>query len=173
MDTKKKQFQLFKITLIFSLLFSFVPTSFAEIKQAIKFCGDGGGWPPYTYKKDGEVIGYDVDVLNAILGPKNIKYTIAMPVWKRCVEGTKIGLYDAALSATFSEERKRNFIFTDSYYSLTPVYIYSKKQFPDGLQISNVKDLEKYHLCGVHGFNYDGVGSIAIGLIARRNHSIN
>ncbi|MCL9781187.1 transporter substrate-binding domain-containing protein [Vibrio sp. S4M6] len=140
------------------LLFSAMTLASEPLEGPVKFCGDGGGWPPYTFKKGDKVVGYDIDVLNAILKPKNIEFSVAMPSWKRCVEGTKIGLFDAAVSATYSEERSQSFILTDEYYSLTPVYVYSQKLFPNGLEISNAKDLENYHLCGVHGFNYDGIG---------------
>lgn len=147
-----------KCLILLSVLLCSLTTASAAIDKPIKFCGDGGGWPPYTYKKSGKVVGYDVDVLDAVLKPNNIEYTIAMPIWKRCVEGTKVGLYDVAVSATYSEERNRDFILTDEYYSLTPVYVYSKEQFPNGLKVNNAKELEKYNICGVYGFNYDGVG---------------
>ncbi|WP_419799892.1 hypothetical protein [Terasakiella sp.] len=44
--------------------------------QTIRFCGDGSGWPPYTYTlpdNPDQIFGYDVDVVRAILAPHGIK----------------------------------------------------------------------------------------------------
>ncbi|OOE42608.1 substrate-binding periplasmic protein [Salinivibrio kushneri] len=78
--------------------------------SSLKACGDGAGWPPYTFEKGGQVQGYDVDVLNAIFGKEGVDVSVAMPPWKRCVLQTKAGNYDIALSASYSEERDKDFI---------------------------------------------------------------
>ncbi|SIO37935.1 ABC transporter substrate-binding protein [Salinivibrio sp. ES.052] len=126
--------------------------------SSLKACGDGAGWPPYTFEKGGQVQGYDVDVLNAIFSDKGVGVSVAMPPWKRCVLQTKAGNYDIALSASFSEERDKDFILTDYYYTLQPSYIYSTNQHPNSLNISSVDDLNDLRMCGLLGYNYTGFG---------------
>ncbi|OOE64531.1 substrate-binding periplasmic protein [Salinivibrio kushneri] len=126
--------------------------------SSLKACGDGAGWPPYTFEKGGQVQGYDVDVLNAIFGKEGVDVSVAMPPWKRCVLQTKAGNYDIALSASYSEERDKDFILTNYYYTLQPSYIYSTSQYPNGLNISTMDDLNGLRMCGLLGYNYTGFG---------------
>ncbi|WBA16320.1 substrate-binding periplasmic protein [Salinivibrio proteolyticus] len=126
--------------------------------SSLKACGDGAGWPPYTFEKGGQVQGYDVDVLNAIFASRGVDVSVEMPPWKRCVLQTKAGNYDIALSASFNEERDRDFLLTEYYYTLQPSYIYSTTQHPNGLQVNSVQDLDNLRMCGLLGYNYTGFG---------------
>ncbi|OOE67489.1 hypothetical protein BZG25_00265 [Salinivibrio sp. ML198] len=126
--------------------------------SSLKACGDGAGWPPYTFEKGGQVQGYDVDVLDAIFGKEGVDVSVEMPPWKRCVLQTKAGNYDIALSASYSEERDKNYLLTDYYYTLQPSYIYSTSQHPNGLNINSVDDLNGLRMCGLLGYNYTGFG---------------
>ncbi|ODP96300.1 hypothetical protein BGL48_04300 [Salinivibrio sp. SS3] len=126
--------------------------------SSLSVCGDGAGWPPFHYKKGNQIQGYDVDVLNAIFADKGVDVSVEMPPWKRCVLQTKAGNYDIALSASYNEERDKNYLLTDYYYTLQPSYIYSTSQNPNGLNISSVDDLNGLRMCGLLGYNYTGFG---------------
>ncbi|OOF10207.1 MULTISPECIES: substrate-binding periplasmic protein [Salinivibrio] len=126
--------------------------------SSISACGDGAGWPPFHYKKGDNIEGYDVDVLNNIFGKEGVNVSVEMPPWKRCVLETKAGNYDIALSASYNEERDRDYLLTDYYYTLQPSYIYSTRQNPNGLNISSVEDLNGLRMCGLLGYNYTGFG---------------
>lgn len=131
----------------------------------VRTCGDGAGWPPYTYFKrvDGEktkeIMGYDVDVLNAIGAKHGITFTVSMPPWKRCLQQTQKGKrFQIALSASYSQERDKTYLMTRRYYTTTAHYFYSKKTYPDGLILTNREAFIKYKLCGLYGYNYEGFG---------------
>lgn len=143
---------------IFVLGLAVIKPSAAVQTSSLKVCGDGSGWPPYTFKKDGEIQGYDVDVLRAIFSGKNIDVIAELPPWKRCVFKTQSGHYDIALSASYSKQRDRDFLLTDYYYTLQPSYIYSTVKYPDGLNIASADDLNQLRMCGLLGYHYEGFG---------------
>lgn len=141
------------------------PTALAG--KTIHFCGDGAGWPPFTYfKREGgrktrDVVGYDRDVLEEILTPLGIGLQLHMPPWNRCLFSVEQGKrYQVALSSSFNEDRNRTFLLTRSYYQTRMHYFFHRKKFPDGLTIRDGRELiEHGRLCGLHGYNYEGVVS--------------
>ncbi|OOE92299.1 hypothetical protein BZG76_07035 [Salinivibrio sp. AR647] len=130
--------------------------SMALDTSSLKVCGDGANWPPFHYKKGENIEGYDIDVLNAIFQDSGVDVSVDLPPWKRCVFETKSGNYDIALSASYSEERNRDFLLTDYYYTLQPSYIYSTQQHPNGLNIETADDINQLRMCGLLGYNYTG-----------------
>jgi polar amino acid transport system substrate-binding protein len=134
--------------------------------QTLRFCGDGAGWPPYTYMerkkglKTNTVVGYDIDVLKEILHPLGIGVLVEMPSWKRCLFKTKArGGYDVALSASHSRERAETFLMTEPYYVMHSHYYYDKRKFPGPSPAKTLEDLAKLgNICGLNGYNYEGMG---------------
>ncbi|MDV7340153.1 transporter substrate-binding domain-containing protein [Terasakiella sp. A23] len=133
--------------------------------KTIRFCGDGSGWPPYTYidpKEPGIVKGYDVDVLTEILEPHGIKAEFAMPSWKQCLERTDAGkAYQVALSSSYSDARAERFLYTRKYYTSVQSFFYSKRRFSEKPNIKSASDLFLYgQVCGRYAYNYEGTGVI-------------
>lgn len=125
----------------------------------IAFCGDAARWPPFHYRDRGNIVGYDVDVANAMFEGMGIDLSIEMPPWKRCLSELNRGeTYQVAFSSSYQKKRARTFIYTKPYYKLTGYYFYSKKKYPFGLYINSAEDMSKYHICGLAGYNYDGFG---------------
>ena len=127
----------------------------------LQLCEDQDEWPPYLYqarengKKSGKMVGYSVDVLDAIFSRYNIRYSIQFVPWVRCQKELKQGRsYQLAVNMSHNPERERDYLLTRSYYSTTSYYYYSRKLHPDGLRINTLADLKKYMVCGVHGYNY-------------------
>jgi len=162
-------------------LFSAVKNSNAQDNQqripigtTLHFCGDGAGWPPYTFfeHKNGvktkKIIGYDLDVVQKILSPLGLKSKFSMPPWGRCILLTKQGkTYQVALSSSFSKEREKSYLMSDYYYHTTVNYFYEKSRFKSPPMIQTVSDLFKHgNVCGLHGYNYEGTGVF-------RNNQIN
>ena len=132
--------------------------------EVIQICEDIAEWPPYHYKKrengkvTTEVVGYGIDVLKKVLGSKGIKYDIRFKPWKRCLEEVKAGKKShMILSATYNKERDEAY-YLIPWYTTSVQYFYSKKKFPDGLTIKDVKEFDKYNLCGIRGYNYAYAG---------------
>ena len=130
----------FSISVGFYFLFNTVTVTFAQTADIppgtkITTCGDGAGWPPYTFfelhnnEQTDNIVGYDVDVLNAILPKHNLNVIVEMPPWKRCLHETDKGeKYQIALSSSYNEERDKTYLMTRYYYTVTPHYFYLKKQ---------------------------------------------
>ncbi|WP_038177399.1 substrate-binding periplasmic protein [Vibrio pacinii] len=135
----------------------------------LKVCGDAVDWRPYIYQEDGEVKGFDKQVLDQALGRHGIDYEMTMTSWSRCLKGTKTGSFDLSVSASYSEERVQDYLYTEWYYTVTPYYLFSVKHFPDGLVISNVDDLNNYKVCGNHNYNYS---DFELTTIERSGHTI-
>jgi len=145
-------------------MLSFARTAELSGKTVI-FCVEDGEWPPFNFikRQDGqktqESIGYDIDVVTAILSEHKIKAKFVIQPWRRCLKKTKNGLFQVALSASSSAQRERDYLLSAAYYSLTPSYFYLKKKFPNGLAIKSAVDLKKHgEICGRHGYNYANFG---------------
>ncbi|MDC5705223.1 transporter substrate-binding domain-containing protein [Vibrio europaeus] len=158
------------LIIVLSLLLSF--GGFAAPQDNlphIRVCGDAIDWPPYTYVLNDKARGYDVDILEEVFTKQGISYDITMTSWSRCLRGAKNGEFDLALSASFNVRRDKEYLYTDWYYAITPHYVYSTERFPNGLVISNVKDLGQYRVCGNHGYNYS---DFQLSNITRVGHSV-
>ena len=147
------------ITVVILLTGIFLSISTMALERtSLAICGDVSGWPPYHFEKERKVIGYDIDVLEAIFSPLGLTITVDLPPWQRCLRETKLGRYDIALSAAYSEERDEDYILTDYYYTLQPSYVYSSITYPEGLPIRTAQDLDYLRTCGLQGYNYTGFG---------------
>ncbi len=90
-------------------------------------------------KKTKEAAGYGIDVLNEIFGKHGIKYTISFMPWKRCLMELKRGnKYQMALSGSYTVERDRAYHLVN-WYKTTAYYFYSKKHYPNGLNIKGLQ----------------------------------
>ncbi|WP_027708774.1 substrate-binding periplasmic protein [Zooshikella ganghwensis] len=148
--------------------------------QTIHFCGDGAEWPPYHFwkrvngEKTKEITGYDVDIITEILSKHQIKAAFFLPPWKRCLlEVEKNTKYQVALSSSYSDTRNTLFLYSNSYYSITPKFFYSTKRYPNGPPIiDSVKQLLSYEVCGLHSYNYtgfaEGIRNEDINMIAKK-----
>lgn len=132
---------------------------------SIGICDDGNEWPPYSYheRRDGIITGtlsgYSVDVIGEILKRHSIAYSIDLIPWTRCQAVALIGdRYGMVLNMSSSRWRARHFYLSRPYYTATTHYYYSRRLHPDGLPIRSVRDLAKYRVCGVQGYNYEGLG---------------
>lgn len=137
----------------------FCTTSSAALERtSLSVCGDDHDWPPYHFTKDAAVVGYDIDVLEAIFTPLNVSISVTLLPWSRCLQETKIGNYDIALSSAYNENHVKDYIVSNYYYTLRPVYVYSGLHYPDGLPINSGNDIDKLRACGLPLYNYHSFG---------------
>jgi polar amino acid transport system substrate-binding protein len=112
--------------------------------KTISICDDGAEWPPYTYyervngKKTEELVGYSVDVIREIFTKYGIKFTLAIIPWQRCQNEVDIGTkYQMFLSGGLTPGRIKRYHISQPYYFTNSYYFWSKKNHPNGLDISN------------------------------------
>ncbi|WP_299798258.1 ABC transporter substrate-binding protein [uncultured Shewanella sp.] len=157
-------------SLVFALLFSMLTAPSAaeqsEVLPRLKFCVEDTEFPPFNYFKridgeKGESAGYDVDLLKLVFEPSGIEYKVVALPWRRCLKEASEGIIDAVMSASLNPQRAKEYFHSDAYYYLNPSYFYLRTDFPDGLDIQALSELESHgNICGIKGFNYVNFGWI-------------
>ncbi len=70
--------------------------------------------PPYADNKLPEQ-GLALELVSHVLERAGYDADIQIEIWSRAMEGVRIGLYDALATAWYSDERAKDFIFSDPY----------------------------------------------------------
>jgi polar amino acid transport system substrate-binding protein len=114
----------------------FVTPSSAE-DLSIKIATEGA-YPPFNGKDaSGKLVGFDVDIANALCAEMKAKCEIVAQDWDGMIPGLVAKKYDAIVaSMSITDERKEKVDFTDRYYS-NHLRIVAKK----GSGIKGPKDL--------------------------------
>lgn len=100
------------------------------VASLISGCGGLGGgkiviatdatWAPFEFvdEKSKDIIGFDIDLMNAIAKEAGLQIEFKNVPFDPLLAGMASGQYDAAISSiTITDERKKNMLFSDSYYS--------------------------------------------------------
>ncbi|MCH8621696.1 transporter substrate-binding domain-containing protein [Undibacterium sp. TS12] len=101
----------------------------------------------YVKTSGAAVEGLSADILrNIFTEPK-----IELRPWARCLfEVQAREGFDIVMSVFKTPEREKLFLFSRSYHSLTPSYLYATARFPTP-PLQNLGDLEKFKICSLHG----------------------
>jgi polar amino acid transport system substrate-binding protein len=96
-------------------------------------------WPPMEYiDEKGDLVGFDIDLLNAMAEAGDFEIEIRNTAWDGIFAGLKNGAYDAVCSSvTITEERKAEMAFTDPYINAGQILIVKK----DMTGISSLDDM--------------------------------
>lgn len=70
--------------------------------------------PPYADRKLPEQ-GLALELVSHIMKRAGYESDISIEIWSRAMEGVRIGLYDALATAWYSEERDKDFLFSEPY----------------------------------------------------------
>ncbi len=92
--------------------------SLERVKKEEKLTVVGsGGYPPFNYMKDGEVVGFDVEVGEEIAKRLGVKLNYVTSDWDGLVEGLRNKRYDGILgSMAITKDRLKVVNFTTPYY---------------------------------------------------------
>lgn len=85
-------------------------------------------WPPMEFLDDNKnIIGYDVDMFNAVAAEAGMEAEFKMTAWDGIFAGIAAGNYDVIASAvTITPERQRAFAFTVPYYDVQQIVVLRK-----------------------------------------------
>lgn len=89
-----------------------------EVKKVV-FAADCS-WPPMEFvNKDKEIVGFDIDMLNAMAKAGGFEIEIVNTAWDGIFGGLIAGKYDAICSSvSITDERKGTMDFTDPYFEV-------------------------------------------------------
>lgn len=84
-------------------------------------------WPPMEFlNEDREIVGFDIDLMNAIAEAAGFEVEFRNTAWDGIFAGLATGEYDAVISSvTITEERRQNMDFSEPYINAGQVLIVS------------------------------------------------
>jgi arginine/ornithine transport system substrate-binding protein len=84
-----------------------------------------GAYPPFNaIDKDGKLVGFDIDIANALCERMNMICTIEAQAWDGIIPGLLDRKYDAIVaSMAITDRRKEQVNFTDKYYSTSARFV--------------------------------------------------
>ena len=121
--------------------------------DSILFCEDP--WPPYTFGEMGSppTKGYAVDFLNEITKRLDLKISMTLLPWKRCLLLAKKGKMDGVMLLTKSGNRERYLDFSIPLMGDNNL-IWYKRGNNIGKNLESFVDLKDYRIGVATGFNY-------------------
>lgn len=113
--------------------------SFAEEKRVIKI-GTEGAYPPFNYTDDqGNLVGFDIDIANALCQELNAQCKFVPYEWDKIIDGLIEKKFDAIIaSMSITEERKKRVSFSEKYYQ-TPARILIPKSMANDYVINGLR----------------------------------
>ncbi|EXI62687.1 arginine ABC transporter substrate-binding protein [Mannheimia granulomatis] len=105
--------------------------------QDIKFAMEPS-YPPFEMTNEkGEIIGFDVDIANAICKEMKVNCTFHSQPFDGLIQGLRQKQFDAAISGMgITEARKKQVLFSDPYFASSAAFIAKK-----GTDFTNVKTI--------------------------------
>ena len=100
-------------------------SAFAAEKLKI---GTEGAYPPFnTITPDGKVVGFDIDIADALCAQMKVECEIVTQDWDGIIPALQAKKFDAIIaSMSITEERKKQVAFTNKYYT-TPLAMVALK----------------------------------------------
>ena len=98
-------------------------------------------WYPYQYRNSQqELLGLDIEILNAVFAKAGYSTALTELPWKRHLHYIKTGEMDVAMGASLSDERLRYAMFSQPYRKEI-VKLYVRKGQADTIKIKNLAEL--------------------------------
>ncbi len=139
-------------------------TADQKADEKVYLVGTDAAFPPFeSTLPSGEIVGFDVDLMNAIAEAAGIKVEIKHLGWDPMLKGVENGNADIGASGiTINDERKEFYGFTEPYFEATQLIM-----VPSDSTVASLKDLEGQNI----GVQSGTTGEIAVKKIFGDNYT--
>ncbi len=128
-------------------------------------------WPPFEYvnEQTKQIEGFDIDLFKAIAAKQKLDVEFINVGFDPLLAGMATGQYDAAISSiTITEDRKKDMLFSDSYFAAGQMVVVQKSNTAVnskddlkgtvGAQLATTGVTEAEKIAGVTAKTYDDIG---------------
>jgi len=90
----------------------------ATSQEAVLRVGTEGAYAPFNYFENGKLVGFDTEIATALCAEMKMTCAFVPTDWDNIINNLQAGEYDVIIaSLSITEERKKQVLFTDKYYS--------------------------------------------------------
>ncbi len=132
-------------------------SSFSRETSALEVTLCENAIPPWVIEENGKIDRHSLLSLftNKVFSKiPEIQIRYELLPWKRCQDQVEQGKVDGALLMGINEERKKLFQFSTITLEYPEGFIYSKRNFPNGIRINSFDDLKKFRIGLLRGHKY-------------------
>jgi polar amino acid transport system substrate-binding protein len=143
-----------------------------KTEEGIKYtCATDATWPPFEFIDDQtkEIVGFDIDIMKAIAEKRQLNIEYVNVAWDALLAGVAQGTYDCAISSiTITEERKKDMLFSNPYFSAGQIVVVRKDNTDItgkdtlkgqvGVQLGTTGDIEVQKIKAATVKPYDDIG---------------
>jgi len=110
-----------------SLLGTACSNSTSSNSGKVYVVGTDAAYPPFEKQEGGKIVGFDIEVVEAVAKEAGINIEVKHTGWDPLFEGINNGTVDVGISAiTINDERKKTYDFTDPYFEATQLIMVPK-----------------------------------------------
>lgn len=155
-------------TVLSTLLLSLaLGASAADLLDTIKQRGTirvalEGTYPPFNYKEDGKLAGFEVELAHALAQKMGVKADFSTSEWSAILAGLQAGKYDVVINQVgITDKRKETFDFSEPYTISSPQLIVRKNETR---QFNTLADLKGKKLGVGQGTNFGEIAKAVGGI---------
>jgi len=111
-------------------------------------------WPPYVYNENGRIVGYSVEILEAVFSEMSVSYRMTQYPWKRAIKMVFSGQEDALFHASEKADRMEYCYYpAEELYKVRYVF-FIRKGDTGRLKFESFEDLKSYTIGVTQGYSY-------------------